>query len=143
MAAGMNAAMKERTESQMHPAIRKMINRYGVTPACLEYLAEEPRQYIGGQFTIGNASDRIDVIEPSTGCLLTTIASGTNADVDDAVAAAGCAEHHHWQGQNDRQLPLRTSWRQQGFLHWFHAHRPDGWLRGRGKPVTGHAGIGR
>jgi len=87
----MTASLKERSESQMHPAIQRMIDRYGVTPACLEYLASEPRQYIGGQFTRRNACDRIDVVEPSTGCLLTTIASGTNADVDEAVASARAA----------------------------------------------------
>ena len=71
--------------------LQEMIDRYGVTPECRAYLAEEPRQYINGRFTQGHATERIEVIEPSTGSLLTSIASGTNEDVDDAVAAARSA----------------------------------------------------
>lgn len=83
--------MKEQTKSLMHPKIREMTDRYGITPACREFLEEEQQQFIGGSFTRGHASDRIDSVEPSTGQLLTTIASGTSADVDDAVAAARAA----------------------------------------------------
>jgi phenylacetaldehyde dehydrogenase len=72
-------------------ALQEMIDRFGVTHACRSFLAEEPRQYLNGRFTQGHARDRIDVIEPSTATLLTTIASGTSADVDDAVAAARSA----------------------------------------------------
>jgi len=75
----------------MHSAIQQMVDDYGVTDACREFMAEEPAQYINGRFTQGHATDRIDVIEPSTGRLLTTIASGSDADVDDAVAAARSA----------------------------------------------------
>jgi len=72
-------------------SILQMIERYGVTPECRDYLATEPQQFINGQFTNGHASDRIDVIEPSTGRLLSRIASGTKEDVDVAVAAAKAA----------------------------------------------------
>jgi phenylacetaldehyde dehydrogenase len=73
----------------MSPDIARLIDAYGVTSACRKFLAEEPKLYINGRFTPGHSDGRIDVIEPSTGQLLTHIASGTAADVDDAVAAAG------------------------------------------------------
>ncbi len=75
----------------MNTEITRMIDAYGVTRACREFLAEEPGLYIDGRYTSGHSDNRIDVIEPSTGQLLTSIASGTAADVDDAVAAAGAA----------------------------------------------------
>ncbi len=97
----------------MDSAIRKMIDDYGVTAACSEFLAQEPGQFINGRFTQGHSSERIDVIEPSTGRLLTSIASGTRADVDDAVAAAHSALHSGpWAEMkpNDRQgLLLRLA----------------------------------
>jgi len=87
----MSAARMQNDNLSMHPAVQKVIDRYGVTPECREFLAAEPRQFIAGRFTPGHASGRIDSIEPSTGQLLTTIASGTVEDVDDAVAAAQSA----------------------------------------------------
>jgi phenylacetaldehyde dehydrogenase len=75
----------------MTPEIISMIEAYGVTRACREFLAEEPKQYIDGCYTEGNSDGRIEVMEPSTGQALTSIASGTAADVDDAVAAANTA----------------------------------------------------
>lgn len=72
-------------------AIIQMIEGYGVSPECRKFLQTEPEQFINGRFTVGHASDRIDVIEPSTGRLLSRIASGTADDVDDAVAAASAA----------------------------------------------------
>jgi hypothetical protein len=58
------ASVREPTDSQMHPAIREMIDRYGVTPACREFLEEEQQQFIYGRFTAGQAVDRIDSTEP-------------------------------------------------------------------------------
>jgi phenylacetaldehyde dehydrogenase len=101
--------MKEQTGSQMHPKIQEMTDRYGITPACREFLEEEQQQFIDGCFTRGHASDRIDSVEPSTGQLLTTIASGASADVDDAVAAALAALNSGpWAGMkpNERQRIL-------------------------------------
>ena len=87
----MNEAAAKTDPTAMHPAVRALIDRFGVTNACREFLAAEPQHYINGRFTNGHSAARIDSIEPSTGRLLTTIASGTVEDVDDAVIAARAA----------------------------------------------------
>jgi phenylacetaldehyde dehydrogenase len=94
---------------QRHPAIERMIGKFGVTPATRSFLDSEPLQYIEGRFTAGQADGRIDTLEPSTGQLLTTIASGTPDDVDVAVAAAQAALQSGPWGRmkpNDRQRIL-------------------------------------
>jgi len=58
------ASVREPTDSQIHPSIREMIDRYGVTPACREFLEEEQRQFINGRFSAGHAVDRIDSTKP-------------------------------------------------------------------------------
>ena len=75
----------------MHPAVKDMIERFGVTDPCREFLSQQQKLYIDGEFTTGNGSDRLDVLEPSTGQLLTTITSATTDDADGAVAAANRA----------------------------------------------------
>jgi phenylacetaldehyde dehydrogenase len=94
---------------QRHPKIEEMIGRYGITPSARAFLDAEPQQYIDGRVTAGRADGRIESLEPSTGQLLTTIASGTAGDVDDAVAAAQAALHRGPWGRmkpNERQRVL-------------------------------------
>ena len=40
---------RERDSRYMHSAIRDMIDRFGVTPACLEFFETDPLQYINGR----------------------------------------------------------------------------------------------
>lgn len=77
--------------SEMHPVVSEMIERYGITAQCRTFLSQRQDLYIDGQFTPGNGSDRLDVLEPSTGQLLTSITSATTDDADNAVAAANRA----------------------------------------------------
>jgi phenylacetaldehyde dehydrogenase len=76
------------SNGEMHPAVAEMIERFGVTTQCREFLEQRQGLYIDGEFTFGNGNDRLDVLEPSTGQLLTTITSATSDDADRAVAAA-------------------------------------------------------
>ncbi|PDQ34520.1 MAG: gamma-aminobutyraldehyde dehydrogenase [Candidatus Lumbricidophila eiseniae] len=48
--------------------------------------------FIGGEFRAGSSNSRIDVINPATETVITTVVAGTAADVDDAVAAATIAQ---------------------------------------------------
>jgi phenylacetaldehyde dehydrogenase len=109
----MSATAPPKEPATTHPMIHQLMEEFGVTQECREFLAAEPQQYINGRFTNGQASGRIDSIEPSTGHLLTTIASGTVEDVDDAVAAARAAlDSGPWAAMkpNERQgLLLRLA----------------------------------
>jgi phenylacetaldehyde dehydrogenase len=87
----LNGKLSMNIPNTMSQQVAQMIENWGVTAACKAFLAEKPGLFINGRFTQGHAEDRIDAIEPSTGQMLTTIAAGTAADVDDAVAAAGAA----------------------------------------------------
>ncbi len=75
----------------MHFAVHDMIERFGVTTECRDFLSQRQSLYIDGEFTAGLGRDRLDVLEPSTGELLTTIISATTGDADKAVAAANRA----------------------------------------------------
>jgi len=78
-------------EKAMHPSVQAMMQRFGVTAECREFLAQRQMLYIDGAFTFGEGEDRLDVLEPSTGQLLTTITSATTGDADLAVSAANRA----------------------------------------------------
>ena len=84
----MIAIKENRTEQGTHPAVLDMMNRYDVTDDCRAFIAKRQLLYIDGAFTPGQGQDRLDVLEPSTGKLLTTITSATTGDADLAVAAA-------------------------------------------------------
>ena len=87
----MSVMEKTRTDRPMHPAIHDMMERFGVTTQCREFLLQQQTLYIDGEFTLGQGHDRLDVLEPSTGQFLTTITSATTDDADTAVAAANRA----------------------------------------------------
>ena len=42
----MNLSHMQRDDLSMNPAVQKLIDRYGVTAECREFLAAEPRQFI-------------------------------------------------------------------------------------------------
>jgi phenylacetaldehyde dehydrogenase len=100
----MSAMESDMKERRMHPAVQEMMNHYGVTDACREFLSQEQTLYIDGEFTRGKGNDRLDVLEPSTGEFLTTVTSATGEDADDAVAAAGRAlKSGPWAGMKPNQ----------------------------------------
>ncbi len=93
----------------MHSAVQQMIGRFGITVECHEFLSQQQLLYIDGIFTSGDSHDRLDVLEPSTGQFLTSIASATTGDADNAVAAANRAlKSGPWAEMkpNQRQLML-------------------------------------
>ena len=49
------------------------------------------RLFIGGQWREAATGGRLDVLDPSTGQVVTTVAAGTAKDIDDAVTAARAA----------------------------------------------------
>jgi phenylacetaldehyde dehydrogenase len=55
------------------------------------FSAREHQLFIGGEFVASRGGERIDVHNPATGGLLTTVASANAEDVDAAVAAARAA----------------------------------------------------
>ncbi len=72
----------------MDPVVEKYLEQYGVSSAAVEFMRRTQRMHINGQWVEGQAGTLIDVIEPSTGGLLTRITDATDSDVDRAVAAA-------------------------------------------------------
>ena len=84
--------MKSNYEDKpMHAAVQGMIEHFGVTTECRDFLSQRQALYIDGKLTPGQGNDRLDVLEPSTGQFLTTVTSATTGDADDAVAAANRA----------------------------------------------------
>ncbi|MEL7156238.1 MAG: aldehyde dehydrogenase family protein, partial [Actinomycetota bacterium] len=67
---------------------------------------------IGGDWTDGADGERISVLNPATGQEVTTVAAGTPADADRAVAAAASAQTA-WAATapRDRSEILRNCWR--------------------------------
>ena len=75
----------------MHESIANMLEQYGVRTEVRDFLRQTQHMYIGGQFVAGGDAETIAVLEPSTGGHLTDIPAATEADVDNAVAAANRA----------------------------------------------------
>jgi phenylacetaldehyde dehydrogenase len=87
----MSAIESSLVDKPMHPAVHGMIEKFGVTTECREFLSQQQTMYIDGRFTAGQGQDRLDVLEPSTGQFLTSVVSATTGDADEAVAAANRA----------------------------------------------------
>ncbi len=68
---------------------------------------EHARQfYIGGEWVTPHGTDTIDVINPSTEEVITTLALGDETDVDRAVAAAAAAFETYSQTTKEERLDL-------------------------------------
>ncbi len=67
--------------------------------------------FIGGEWRTGQDPDRIDVYDPATGEVITSVAAGGVDDVDDACDAAAAAQRE-WAATSprDRSEILRASW---------------------------------
>ncbi|WP_214105918.1 aldehyde dehydrogenase family protein, partial [Acrocarpospora catenulata] len=62
-------------------------------------LRDEEPFLVGGAWVPPGDRDRIDVLDPASGALLSRVAQATAADVDDAVAAAAQAHADaRWRG---------------------------------------------
>ncbi|MEH6470921.1 MAG: aldehyde dehydrogenase family protein [Halopseudomonas sp.] len=72
----------------MDPSIHAYLEQFPILPATQKFLSKQQKMFIGGQWSEGSASKFCDVLEPSTGKVLTAIPEGNNEDVDRAVEAA-------------------------------------------------------
>lgn len=70
-----------------------------VDPAALTL---ETQNFIGGDWRPSSDGTTIDVLNPATGSLITSVAAGTAADVDAAVQAASAA-YRSWRRTSPRQ----------------------------------------
>jgi phenylacetaldehyde dehydrogenase len=67
-----------------------------LSPAAAKFVQKEQRLFIGGEWTPAGDGKRIDVIDPSTRRIVTTIADAGERDVDHAVHAARTAYDGRW-----------------------------------------------
>ncbi len=72
----------------MDKNVYNYLEQYGVSDATRRFLAKPRKMLIDGTWMDSSDGASFDVIEPSTGGLITTVPSGTAADVDRAVDAA-------------------------------------------------------
>lgn len=72
----------------MDPEVSAYLEKYRVLPETLAFIRKPQKMFIAGQWFEGSEGSSIEIMEPSTGCRLTSIPEGTSADVDRAVAAA-------------------------------------------------------
>ncbi|WP_261842169.1 aldehyde dehydrogenase family protein [Aliamphritea ceti] len=78
----------ERNTSEMDAKVKSYLQQYQVSNATLEFLNRQHEHFIDGHWSAGSNGSRLEVLEPSTGGMLTTISQGSAQDVDRAVSAA-------------------------------------------------------
>jgi len=81
-------AKHNKGETPMDAVVQQYLDRFGVSDATRRFLAKPQKMFIGGQWLDGGDGEVVDVIEPSTGGLLTRLPIGSLGDLDLAVAAA-------------------------------------------------------
>jgi len=64
-----------------------------ITTDAHEFLAKQHTHFINGEPIASSDSSRIDVVNPATGKVISSIADATQADVDAAVSSARQALH--------------------------------------------------
>lgn len=75
-----------------------------ITPAAHEFLAKPHSHFVNAAPMASSGQDRIDVINPATGRVISTISDATQADVDAAVIAARRAfETDEWNAMPPAQ----------------------------------------
>lgn len=102
----MNHAVNEKelaASPVMAPAVQAYLEKYPLLPATRAFLAKQQKMFIGGQWVEGSQGQTCDVLEASTGELLTQIPEGTEVDVNVAVTAA---RHQFDEGEWSRLKPL-------------------------------------
>ena len=86
----------------MDNKVAAMIEKYGVSERARSFLHAEKRHYINGEFVSGG--EMMSVLEPGTGAELAQVPSGSTADINAAVHAAG---HAFKQGEWSRWKPAQ------------------------------------
>ncbi len=72
----------------MDENVSRYLDHYGISDATRRFLAKPQKMFINGAWVDSSDGAVFDVIEPSTGGLVTSVPSGTANDVDRAVEAA-------------------------------------------------------
>ena len=72
----------------MDTVVKQYLERFEVSEATRRFLAKTHKMFIGGEWTLAADEQTIEVIEPSTGGMITRIPLGTTQDLDRAVTAA-------------------------------------------------------
>jgi phenylacetaldehyde dehydrogenase len=72
----------------MDTVVKQYLERFEVSEATRRFLAKTHKMFIGGEWTLAADEQTIEVIEPSTGGVITRIPLGTTQDLDRAVTAA-------------------------------------------------------
>lgn len=72
----------------MDESVRNYLKQYDISDATQRFLAKPQKMFINGAWVDSGNGAVFDVIEPSTGGLVTRVPSGTAEDVDRAVEAA-------------------------------------------------------
>lgn len=93
----------QRERIMMDSKIADLLSKYDVTESTKSFVGLDQQMFINGAFTKGNSTEHIDIIEPSTGKVLTNIVAGTAQDVDEAVNAAEGALHGEWANYKPRE----------------------------------------
>lgn len=76
--------------------LKPYMDRYGVSDSLRSWLDKPKGHFIGGRAIDGGSGQRLDVIEPYTGGVLTTIPKIGSGSLDAAVAAAQTALFGAW-----------------------------------------------
>jgi phenylacetaldehyde dehydrogenase len=72
----------------MDAIVRQYLKEYAVSEAAVRFIDKRHKMFIAGRWTDSSDGAVCDVLEPSTGGVLTQIPEGTVADVERAVQAA-------------------------------------------------------
>lgn len=74
--------------NNMDAAVAGYLEQFNILPATWKFLQKPQKMFIGGQWLESSSGKYAEVLEPSTGALLTRIPEGSAEDVNRAVAAA-------------------------------------------------------
>lgn len=75
----------------MHTQVSALLERFQVRKETRVFIESQPKMYIDGEFVDSSSGERFELIEPSTGQVLTSVPHGSVEDLDRAVAAANRA----------------------------------------------------
>ena len=75
-----------------------------ITTDAHDFLAKHHTHFINGEAAPSTGTSRIDVVNPATGAVISSISDATKSDVDAAVDAARQAfEHESWRDMKPAQ----------------------------------------
>lgn len=94
----------------MDSNLEQLINQFKPSPKTLEFIQSNHGPYINSKAITDSVEDHSEIIEPSTGLVLTKVRQASRKDVDNAVVAAGDAlTSTAWAGlkPNEREELMR------------------------------------